>query len=465
MSHRVRLISFFGLLVAGLAVGGWLLEGPAAESPIAATAGGGAPDPPDASERGKWRRARDPAPSGQAEIDAAATVLLANPYLQGYRSARNRAPISRHDPERAAAGLNLYVSGHAAEALLMEMDGQVVHRWRYDLERVWPDFYDQHPIVAPRLEYWRRAELLPDGDLLAIFEGLGVIRLDADSKLRWAYRGGAHHDLFVSGETVTVLDRRTAVMPQGDPETVVLEDLVTVLDIEDGTVVRQVSILAALERSSYRELVRGLEREGDILHTNTIERLEVSGLTESLSGVQPGSWLLSLHRLDALAVLDPDSETVVWALTGSWRRQHQPTVVAGGRLMLFDNLGLGDRSQVIEVDPRTREVGWRYPVDAAPDQLFSKTLGSCQRLPNGNTLITESENGRAIEVTPAGEIVWQFDSPHRAGPNRELVATLFEVVRLGSRPDWVDGRRGAAGVDATATNQRRIPATGATDDR
>ena len=50
--------------------------------------------------------------------------------------------------------------------------------------------------------------------------------------------------------------------------------------------------------------------------------------------------------------------------------------------------------------------------------------------PNGNTLVTESDAGRAFEVTPSGEIVWEFLSPWRAGEAGELVATLFEVVRL-----------------------------------
>jgi hypothetical protein len=34
--------------------------------------------------------------------------------------------------------------------------------------------------------------------------------------------------------------------------------------------------------------------------------------------------------------------------------------------------------------------------------------------------------GRALEVTPDGEIAWDFFSPHRAGPNNELVATLWK---------------------------------------
>jgi hypothetical protein len=53
-----------------------------------------------------------------------------------------------------------------------------------------------------------------------------------------------------------------------------------------------------------------------------------------------------------------------------------------------------------------------------------------RRLPNGNTLIVESQAGRAIEVTPDQEIVWEFVHPHRAGPQDELIAQLFDVVRL-----------------------------------
>jgi hypothetical protein len=37
--------------------------------------------------------------------------------------------------------------------------------------------------------------------------------------------------------------------------------------------------------------------------------------------------------------------------------------------------------------------------------------GGVQRLPNGNTLITESDPGYAFEVTPEGETVWKWANP------------------------------------------------------
>ena len=59
-------------------------------------------------------------------------------------------------------------------------------------------------------------------------------------------------------------------------------------------------------------------------------------------------------------------------------------------------------------------------------------MGTSQRLPNGNTLITESENGRAFEVVPGGDIVWEYNNPHRAGARGEYIGVLFEVDRLPS---------------------------------
>ena len=39
-------------------------------------------------------------------------------------------------------------------------------------------------------------------------------------------------------------------------------------------------------------------------------------------------------------------------------------------------------------------------------------LSSAQRLPNGNTFITEGSGGRLIEVTKEHEVVWEYISPY-----------------------------------------------------
>jgi predicted Rdx family selenoprotein len=107
-------------------------------------------------------------------------------------------------------------------------------------------------------------------------------------------------------------------------------------------------------------------------------------------------------------------------------------------MLLFDNLGHGGMSKVIEFDPFTQQILWSY--ESTPRQPFSSLLsGSNQRLPNGNTLITESDTGRAFEVTRDGRIVWEYRNPARAGDGNRLVAILSEVVRLDSDfgKDWI----------------------------
>lgn len=409
------------------------VEAAAAQSEVATAAG----------ETGKWRRregdASPPprAPAGNGE-EATVRDLAALPYLQGYRPATDRPTIARHDPTRALAGLNLAISGDQAGAVLFDMEGRELHRWRQPIARVWPDLAGDPQ--AKKVDYWRRVHLLPDGSLLAIFDGRGLIHLSVDSRLLWAHRGGIHHDLAVAADgTILALDREGRAIPRlrrGG----VLEDYVTTFE-PDGRVRSRVSVLAALERSDYAALLHHRPDDPDFLHTNTLELLDGSG-ADRLPALVAGNLLVSILGLDAVAVIDPRRERVVWALVGVTRKQHQPTLLPGPRLLVFDNVWGRDRSRVLELDALTQEVLWRFPAADSPETLFSRTLGSVARLPNGNTLITESEAGRALEVTTDGKVVWEYHSPHRVSDpagGGELVASLFEVVRLDPADlPWLD---------------------------
>ena len=109
-----------------------------------------------------------------------------------------------------------------------------------------------------------------------------------------------------------------------------------------------------------------------------------------------------------------------------------------GNILIFDNGGwagygapnpgsptgfhnaLRDYSRVLEIDPTTLEIVWSYtPIEAGlvhpldSNRFYSPFISSAQRLPNGNTLITEGSGGRLIEVTPDHEIVWEFINPYK----------------------------------------------------
>ena len=377
---------------------------------------------------GIWHRVR-PELRGSATDMETMRELADLPYLDGYEPAPDLRNVTVHDAGRAFQGLNLVVSAHAPQAALMDMDGRVLHTWQREMEEGWAEL----PGVAGREgfgTFWRRARALPNGDLLAIYDRIGMIKLDRDSELIWSNPGGYHHDLFVAADgTIYTLSRHERGEHDRFPMTgPIEEDFVSIL-APDGRELRRVSILSCFLDSDYQSVLASARTEGDVLHVNTIERMD-GRFAERHPLFARGCVLISTPTLNTIAVLDLEREQVVWALGGMWKFQHQPTVVGDGNLLVFDNLGREGRSKVVEIDPLTQEVVWAYR--GSPGRNFSSHfLGSCQRLPNGNTLITESTAGRAFEVTEEGDIVWEFVNPHRAGEDEGLIASLLEVVRMG----------------------------------
>ena len=440
----IRLVLLVAVFVAGCAYG--MLAERTQRFPhtlartVLSTLRGDARDGRDAAvpAAGRWNRWRPSPVEGELtdEQKQEMSRLESIGYLTGSAPAGERSGVTVHDRARAEAGLNLVVSGHGPWAALVDMDGHVVHEWRFDFEAAWPG-REMLPEVTGD-DYWRRVLLLDDGGIVAIHEGLGILKLDRDSKLVWAKEGGFHHDMERTPDGgFVVLDREARLVPRISTTHPVLEGFVAYLDA-DGNVLRRFSLLEAIERSPYASMLTRMDWVGDIFHTNTIEVLD-GRLAGSSPAFRAGNLLISILMLDTIAIVDPDTETVVWALTGMWRQQHQPTVLTNGRMLLFDNKAGPDVSRVIEFDPFSQTVAWSYR--GTPERPFySETCGSNQRLPSGNTLITESDNGRVFEVASDGAIVWEYLNPNPAGPEGEYVATLFEVVRLlpSERPDWME---------------------------
>jgi hypothetical protein len=152
-----------------------------------------------------------------------------------------------------------------------------------------------------------------------------------------------------------------------------------------------------------------------------------------------GQVLLSFRELGSIGVLDLEREELVFALRGYWLGQHDPDILPNGNLLVFDNMGYfarpEGRSRVIEFDPATMQIVWQY-AGTAEQPLESVIRADQQRLANGNTLITESNGGRIVEVAPDGAIVWQFVNPVRGGEQDERIPIICWAQRLG--PDELD---------------------------
>jgi len=376
-------------------------------------------------------------------------------YLAGSTPMPSNSGVIVYDALRASDGLNFYTSGHFPGAVLMDMEGRVIHTWRHGFVEAWKAC---GALELPRSNktagYWRRARLFENGDVLAIFEGIALIKVDRDSRLLWGHFGGAHHDLDVAADgTIYVLTREARIVPRRDPKRPLLEDFITVLD-PDGNELSRISLLEAFERSPYAAMLDDMARSGDAFHTNTVELLDGS-VADALPPFEAGNLLVSMREPGVIAVVDPEAREVVWALVGSWKKQHQPTVLDNGNVLIFDNQGDAGASRVIEFDPVALEPVWLYRGDKRGD-FFSRECGSNQRLPNGNTLITESDRGKAFEVTPDGEVVWKYLNPEKSGPDSRSIATIFEMIRIGPAfpTDWLGSDFACRAARRRATFER-----------
>jgi hypothetical protein len=368
-----------------------------------------------------------------------AEALMALGYAAGYDPATGRGGVLTHHAALASPGLNLVVSGHEPSAVLMDMDGHVLHRWHKDFRVAWRNTRLVVQDLA-RSTFWKRVHLYPNGDLVAMFEGTGLVKLDRNSRVLWTYAGPVHHDLDLDPDgNILVLLKRSHMVPSFDATMPVLEDQIAGVS-PTGDRLWGMSILEALLASPYAPLLRFHRPDGgDILHTNTLALLDASQ-AKAIPGARKGDVLVALRSLDFVGVVSLERKTFVWGLAGVWRQPHEPVLLGNGHLLIFDNYGFRseDRnySRALEIDPVTHQVSWFW---AGPPRFFSKICGLVQRLPNGNTLITVSTEGRAIEVTPQGKVVWEFLNPHEVteGGQRK-VATLFELRRLSrSEASWL----------------------------
>lgn len=169
----------------------------------------------------------------------------------------------------------------------------------------------------------------------------------------------------------------------------------------------------------------------------------------------PDNIIFSSRECNIVGIISKNTGEVVWKLgpeftsskelrkIGQIIGQHCPHIIpkglpGEGNILLFDNgggAGYGrptgtapdgnkvekrEYSRVLEINPVTLEVVWSFigsdnSVGMMPSTqnavFFSQLISNAQRLPNGNTLVTEGCFCRIFELTPEKEIVWEYRSP------------------------------------------------------
>jgi hypothetical protein len=175
--------------------------------------------------------------------------------------------------------------------------------------------------------------------------------------------------------------------------------------------------------SNYPSIMNSLgDNTFDFLHCNAIDIDE------------DGNFLISNRTISEITKINRTTGEVMWRFGGEqsdfdfindypFSKQHCIKSLGGNRYLLFDNGNLSDlytggvkRSRAVEYELNftdfTSTKLWEF---VHPDSLFTPSIGSVQRLENGNTLINFGNNqninrGSVItEVTSNNEIVFELE--------------------------------------------------------
>ena len=294
--------------------------------------------------------------------------------------------VEKYDEQRVMPGYVLYSAYSGDAFFLINRKGEVVHRWE---------------VRGP----CKIGELLPGAILLFARMRDGVFEADWNNNILWKYHCRQHHDFCrkPNGNTIALcnefmFDQRVF---QGaiDKNAVFLEvdrDLNPIWEWHSNSCVEQLIEEFGVEFPYEHE---------DWTRSNTVESLPDTPLGRRDPRFREGNVIFSFRNLDLIGVVDYQTGKIAWGWgRGELDRQHMPTMLPDGKILIFDNGPHRKWSRIIELDPETKQITWEYRM---PDYAFAGALSGQEQLPNGNLLICCAP-GVLLEINRQGEILWEY---------------------------------------------------------
>ena len=302
-------------------------------------------------------------------------------------------------------------AGEHYAAWLLDAQGHQHHTWPIDYRALDPD----GPLNGSDTPHGLL--VFPDGSLLLNFDhGDVMARLDACGNAMWVRHGIFHHS-FDLDDDGTVWTWSGSGTPYAHHHSLLRFDPATGETLEEHDLIGDI-----LARNPELEIVLGTRTDfpfrhfdrtpndpsvADLFHPNDVEVLNAADAA-AFPGLAAGDLMISLRNRDLVAILDRQDLRLKWWSIGPWTMQHDPDFTADGWISVYDNnTGLG-RSEIIRMDPRSREV--TNPLRNGDVRFYSGTMGKHQILPGGLVLIVVPAEGRTLVATGDGDRVFEFNN-------------------------------------------------------
>ncbi|NPV60618.1 MAG: thioredoxin [Actinobacteria bacterium] len=384
--------------------------------------------------------------------------------------------LSVYNPAKACKGYTLISNNEQAK--LLDMQGNIIKTWKIN--------------SFPAKMFPGGSVMGQGGFGVARLELSQIVQLDWNGNEEWKFTdwdevdgvmsARVHHDFQRDGNPVgyyapgqepqshggkvLVLGRLDTVDPEIS-KVPLLDDVVYEVDWDTGVATQLWKASEHFDELGFDEEAKQLiyNGGGDYLHVNSLSRLGPNKWYDPETGegdprFHPDNLIMDSRESNIIWIVnmaeseDYEVGEVVWRVgpdyspgtpegdkLGQIIGQHHAHMIpkglpGEGNILLFDNGGLAGYpklartySRILEFDPTTLDLVWSYQ---SPN-FFSYYISSAQRLPNGNTLIDEGSTGRIFEVTPGGEIVWQYID----GAGIQMLGSVYRAYRV--PPEWVPG--------------------------
>lgn len=153
---------------------------------------------------------------------------------------------------------------------------------------------------------------------------------------------------------------------------------------------------------SLKNLNAHQERSNYVSHVNSVRYVP----TNPING-KPAV-LISARNLSRVYLVDHESRQLIWeSPEGIMEFQHDARLLDNGDLLFFNNRRLSAFSSVDQFNMKRNELVWQYR-SAGEQEFHSAILGGAQRLPNGNTLVTDGMRGHLFEINSRKDVVWEY---------------------------------------------------------
>jgi len=384
-----------------------------------------------------------------------------------YEALNGPTGVLTYDQSSTYDGYTLFAATYSTKTYLMNNEGQIVHTWNSEYNA------GLHAVLLDNGNLLRAGAVPP---FPLVTGGLGGIveEIDWDGNVVWQYKLAnnneiSHHTFhrMPNGNTLLIAHERVSQKEAAKLGRKKLFDKVVVGKKEHkdfwidfirevdskGKTVWEWHMKDHLGQGPDKFDINyalppgaGLKNNTyDWSHLNTVNYLPEADqiLVNSRNFAE---FFLINHKTGAIeyrwgnpTTYDPKAKKPGFSYVGDQKvfGSHCVTPMANGHYLIFDNgteRPTRQNSRVIELDPKQDKIVWEYK-SKSPNSFMSNYQGAAQRLPNGNTLITSSNNGHVFEVTKDKKVVWEFVNPIFRGKAK---------IRMMDGKDVVPAARGLA---------------------